>query len=90
MGVAELKAKLSEYLTRVRGGEVIVVTDRGRTIARIEPAEPSEDEHLEELERAGVLRRGKGISDEFLNAPRPGDPDNGVLEALLEERREGR
>ena len=90
VGVAELKAKLSEYLARVRAGEEIVVTERGRPVARIGPAEPAVDEHLAELERAGVIKRGTGISDEFLNAPRTGDPDGSVLEALLEERREGR
>ncbi len=36
-GVAEVKARLSEYLARVRGGEEVLVTDRGRPIARIVP-----------------------------------------------------
>jgi prevent-host-death family protein len=90
VGVAELKAKLSEYLARVRAGEEVVVTDRGRPIARIAPPRVAEDEHLLELERAGLVKIGTGVSDEFLTAPRPGDPDGGVLEALLEERREGR
>lgn len=90
VGVAELKAKLSEYLSRARAGEEVVVTDRGRPVARIGPAEPAVDEHLAELQRAGVVKIGTGISDEFLNAPRTAAPDGGLLEALLEERREGR
>lgn len=36
-GIRDLKAHLSEYLERVRGGEEIVVTDRGRPVARIVP-----------------------------------------------------
>lgn len=35
VGVRELKAKLSEYLRRAAEGEVVVVTDRGRPVARL-------------------------------------------------------
>ena len=35
VGIRELKAKLSEYLTRAQAGEEVVVTDRGRPVARI-------------------------------------------------------
>ena len=37
VGVAELKARLSEHLRTVRGGEEIVVCDRETPIARIVP-----------------------------------------------------
>ena len=37
VGVRELRNNLSRYLERVRGGEEIVVTDRGRAIARVLP-----------------------------------------------------
>ena len=37
VGVRELKAHLSQYLDRVRAGETVVVTDRGKPVARIEP-----------------------------------------------------
>lgn len=35
VGVRELKAKLSEYLRRAADGETVVVTDRGRPVARL-------------------------------------------------------
>ena len=35
--VAQLKATLSEQLARVKAGEEIVVTERGRPIAKIVP-----------------------------------------------------
>jgi prevent-host-death family protein len=41
VGVRELKAHLSHYLSRVRDGERFAVTDRGRTIARLAPADES-------------------------------------------------
>lgn len=37
VGIAELKARLSEYLARVQDGEEIVVADRGRPVARSSP-----------------------------------------------------
>ena len=35
--VSELKASLSEYLGKVKAGEDIMITERGRPIARIVP-----------------------------------------------------
>lgn len=37
VGVRELRNNLSRYLGRVRDGEEVVVTDRGRAIARVLP-----------------------------------------------------
>ena len=37
VGVRELKARLSHYLSRVQAGDEIVVTDRGRPVARLQP-----------------------------------------------------
>lgn len=37
VGVRELRNNLSRYLDRVREGEEVVVTDRGRAIARVLP-----------------------------------------------------
>jgi len=37
VGVRELKASLSRYLGKVKEGETVVVTERGKPIARIVP-----------------------------------------------------
>jgi prevent-host-death family protein len=37
VGIRELKAHLSEYVERARGGTEVVVTDRGRPVARLVP-----------------------------------------------------
>jgi prevent-host-death family protein len=37
VGVKELKNRLTEYLRRTRQGDEIIVTDRGRPIAVIQP-----------------------------------------------------
>ena len=43
IGVRELKARLSEYLKRAQSGERLTVTDRGRAIAVISPADVRAD-----------------------------------------------
>jgi len=42
--VTELRQKLPEYLARVRGGERLRVTSRGKVIAEIAPPAASRDE----------------------------------------------
>jgi prevent-host-death family protein len=51
VGVRELKASLSRYLSKVKDGGTIVVTERGRPIARIVPV--AIPEHI-----AGLIARG--------------------------------
>jgi prevent-host-death family protein len=88
-GVAELKAKLSEYLARVRAGEEVVITDHGKPVAKLVPTMGA-DERLVELERQGLVRIGTGkLPEGFWDAPRP-DLGGSAVEALIEERREGR
>ena len=43
IGIRDLKAHLSRHLKRVRAGVRLAVTERGRTIATINPVEPPLD-----------------------------------------------
>ncbi len=91
--VSKLKASLSEFLDHVKAGEEVLVTDRGKPIARIVPLDSAAGfpPHLVELERQGLVRLGTGrIPRGFWNLPRPSDPEGLSLAALLEEREEGR
>ena len=92
--VSKLKANLSEYLLKVKLGEEIVVTDRGRPIARIIPVRRGEkgiSPHLLTLEKAGLARIGSGkLPDEFWTRPRPKDVEGVALDNLIDERRGGR
>lgn len=93
VAVSDLKARLSEYLARVRAGEEITVTERGVPVAHLTPiSHPhARREALAELERKGTIRLGRGkLPEEFWRMPRPQDLQGTVLQALLEERREGR
>ena len=91
--ITETKAKLSALLDLVRQGETVVITDRGRPVARIVPAVESADDdgRIKRLERAGLIRRPKRRLEleSFLAEPLP-ESRASAVEALLEERREGR
>ncbi|HYO16784.1 MAG TPA: type II toxin-antitoxin system prevent-host-death family antitoxin [Thermoanaerobaculia bacterium] len=90
IGIAELKASLSETLARVKGGEEIVVTEHGRPIAKIIPlwaATPAVVTN--DLVRSGVLRVPERALDEaFWVLPRPSDSRSSVRATLAVERRE--
>lgn len=91
VAVSEIKARLSEYLARVRGGEDLIVTDRGRPVARIVPVVDL-DSHVVELERKGQVRRPtRSLDPAFLTQSRPRLANGeSLVEAVLDERREGR
>jgi prevent-host-death family protein len=93
MGVAELKALLSETLARVKNGEEILVTEHGSPIARLVPLKAaSPAEATQQLARSGLVRLPeKRLDERFWKMPRarfrqPGDPDEDETEAprLLE------
>jgi len=91
VSVSEAKAKLSALLDLVRAGETVVILQRGRPVARLVPAVEAGDVQgrLARLERAGLIRRGRGRLVGRVLAPGPRARASAV-EALLEERREGR
>lgn len=57
VGIRELRADLSRWLKRVENGEEILVTDRGKPIARITPANGRSK--LDDLIARGLARPPK-------------------------------
>jgi len=58
VGARELKVRLGRYLRRVREGQTLVVTDRGRPIAELRPMPRGNREAvLARLEAEGVVTR---------------------------------
>jgi prevent-host-death family protein len=55
VGVRELKNNLSHYLERVASGAEIIVTDRGRPVARLSHVDAATDK-LAALVAAGAVR----------------------------------
>ena len=83
MRVAELKARLSEFLRAVRRGEIVTVHDRDEPIATIVPYVRAGAGHgLQVREpRAGYGDLGN------VPIPPPADLPMDVVELLVEERR---
>ena len=55
IGIRELKSKLSEYLRRVKSGQTITVTERGKPIGQIVPVRTSVGERLSILVESDVV-----------------------------------
>ena len=90
--ISEVKNRLSAYLKKVRAGESILILDRDEPIARIEPVRNDDDPEglIAALVREGVLKPAlKPLPLRLLKSIKP-TRGSGVLEALLDERREGR
>jgi prevent-host-death family protein len=54
VGVRELKAHLSEYLREVKNGQIVVITEHGREVARLMPVGQPVEERLQALVAAGL------------------------------------
>ncbi len=91
VNVAELKNRLSKYLTFVKGGEEIVIRDRNLPVAKLVPFaadESSEGELL--LVASGKMRLPKAplkVAD-LLKIRTGRVAGNDGVEALLDEREE--
>jgi antitoxin (DNA-binding transcriptional repressor) of toxin-antitoxin stability system len=91
VGIRELKAKLSEHLRRVKRGEVLRVTDRGKVIAEIRPpaaGPPFADEEagLRDLIARGIVREGLPHDPSVYRTP-PWKVPAGTAQRLLDEDR---
>ncbi len=85
VGIRELKNGLSGYIERVRNGEEIIVTDRGRPVARLSSLDAAHD-HLTELVAAGIVRppasgRGRHVPKRRIAS------NGGVSELVADQRR---
>ncbi|MEP6602986.1 MAG: type II toxin-antitoxin system prevent-host-death family antitoxin [Spartobacteria bacterium] len=92
--ITQAKNNLSKLIKKVRHGESILILDRNVPVARLEPlavgSGDADDARLIELERRGMLRRGTGkLPKDFFKLPRL-KFKKGLVEAVLEERRESR
>jgi prevent-host-death family protein len=92
--ISEAKNNLSALIDSVKGGSPVLIVDRGRPVARLEPVSRigSDDNRLARLVREGVVRSPRGAVPKALFSGRPPRAKKGAsgVRALLRERREGR
>jgi prevent-host-death family protein len=82
VGVRELRDHLSRYLDRVRDGEELVVTDRGRAIARVVPL--GAERALDRLIAEGIVTPARQPKR---RAPKPIKVTGTVSDLIGEQRR---
>jgi prevent-host-death family protein len=89
VGVRELRQNLSRYLLLVKAGESLLVTERGREVARLSPSGPADSPIARLVAERGAtmpkadllsLARHPGAS------PRGPRPSLDVLDEVREER----
>ena len=98
VNIAELKNKLSTYITYAKSGEEVLIRDRSRAVARLVPLagnDVSEEEAALVANGVMQLPREAFDVDAFLALPMAleGEPSplhSPLTQALLSERNEGR
>lgn len=88
VGVRELRQNLSKHLARVKRGETLTVTERGREVARLVPSIPEEhpDADLARL-FPGTILATRDLLEVIEELP-PREPSPpGTTDRLLEEMR---
>ncbi len=94
--ITEAKNNLSALIDGLKNGSPVLIADRGRPVARLEPTlmddDGADEGKLARLVRDGVLRPGRAPPPRQVFATRPPRPDEraSALGALIAERREGR
>ncbi len=74
VSIREMKNRLSQYLKRVRAGCEVVITDRGKPVARLVPIRPEEAKEADIVARTLALpwvRPGKGGKPKGAKHPIP-------------------
>lgn len=89
VGVRELRQNLSRYLRRVKQGEPLSVTERGRVVARLVPAGPGLERYTELSAKFGATVPRERLGTIAARIVAPGAPA-GTTDAALAEGRDER
>jgi len=82
VGVRELRDHLSRYLEHVQSGEELVITDRGRAIARVVPV--GAERVIDRLVREGLI---VPAAQRTRRRPKPIQAAGTVSDLIAEQRR---
>jgi prevent-host-death family protein len=93
--ITEAKNNFSALIDSLKSGSPVLIVDRGRPVARLEPVMSGlrdDDGRLGRLVRDGIVRPARATFPKALLASKPPRPRNGVsgVRVLIEDRRAGR
>jgi prevent-host-death family protein len=86
VGTRELKNRLSEYMRRVKAGETILITERGKPVGQIMPIVDDLPDRIKKLVEAGILEwNGQTLPD---YVPKAVNQSKQLLSQLIAQERE--
>jgi len=94
VNIAELKNRLSTYITYAKAGETIIIRDRNTPVAQLIPITPPDDGLTEEersLVADGIMSLGKRPRDisPLWKMPEAKVEGNSAIQAIIDDRNEG-
>jgi prevent-host-death family protein len=90
IGSREFKNRMGRYLRAVRKGQTLIITDRGKVVAKVAPADQTDatesilDEGLNKLHAQGLIRLARKPFPKFRPAKGRGKPASQII---IEDRR---
>lgn len=84
-GIRELKEQLSAYIRRVKSGETIIITDRGKPVGRLVPYSETLSDQLALMQEAGFIN-WNGQALELVDPVVRNEAEQLVSDLLLEDR----
>jgi len=92
VSIREMKNRLSKYLKLVQSGKDVVITDRGKPVARLtlvtQTPEETEAEAIRRINALPWVRPGKGGKVKGARHPIPWKPGEKMLSEMILEDRE--
>ncbi len=86
IGIRELRQNASRYIAMAKAGQRVAVTERGRLVAYLVPAEEPRSV-FQQMVAAGQVRLATGDLRDLLPPPAP-DPGERPLSEVLQEMRD--
>ena len=87
IGVRELRQHASRYLSRVKAGETVEVTERGQLVALLVPPDPATTSRERLVASGRLIPAARALRLPRRVSSRPGSLDSGaVLDELRAER----
>ena len=88
VGVRELRQNLSVYLSRVKKGETLEVTEHGQPVARLTPNPPTKESIVDQMIADGRITPATFDHRKIPPPPSIPDPSGKTLSEILQEMRD--
>lgn len=91
--IAAAKSHFSHLIDLVKQGQTVLITERNKPVATLQPVSPSSAAGLDALHASGLLTPPRAVLDvaTFLSMPRASlDSKHSLAQAIVDERADSR